>query len=89
MLSLFDKLKIKHRLLLLIIIPLCGFAAVSFRVTLDKYVGAQEAARMVELSRLSVVIGPLVHEVQSERAMTSGFLGSKGGEFAAELPAKR
>lgn len=67
MLSLFDKLKIKHRLLLLILIPLCGFATVLFRGTLEKRADAQEATRTGELSRLSVKIGSLAHEMQKEK----------------------
>ena len=89
MLAIFYKLKIKHRLLLLMIVPLCGFTVMAFIGTLEKYFVAEEAAQMVELSRLSVKVGALAHEMQKERGMTSGFLGSKGAKFVAELPAQR
>ncbi len=89
MLSSFYNLKIKHRLLLLMIVPLCGFAVVSLRGTIEKYYSAEEAAQLGELSRLSVEIGALAHEMQKERGMTAGFLGSKGTKFVSELPAQR
>ncbi|MDH4286611.1 MAG: methyl-accepting chemotaxis protein, partial [Gallionella sp.] len=41
------------------------------------------------LAGLSVKLGDLAHELQKERGMSAGFLGSKGSRFAAELPAQR
>ncbi|HLP97878.1 MAG TPA: nitrate- and nitrite sensing domain-containing protein, partial [Sideroxyarcus sp.] len=46
-------------------------------------------SRLESLIGLSVKIGNLVHELQKERGMTAGFLGSQGVKFANELPVQR
>jgi methyl-accepting chemotaxis protein len=38
---------------------------------------------------ISTHYGNLVHELQRERGMSAGFLGSKGTKFATELPEQR
>ncbi len=44
---------------------------------------------MSSLTTLVSQTGGLVHELQKERGMTSGFIGSKGNKFKAELPKQR
>ena len=41
------------------------------------------------LTELSVVYSELVHELQKERGMTAGFLGSGGTQFASKLKNQR
>ncbi|HAF54376.1 MAG TPA: methyl-accepting chemotaxis protein, partial [Thauera sp.] len=42
-------------------------------------------ARGVQYSQLSVQINAVVHELQKERGLSAGFIGSRGGRFKAEL----
>jgi methyl-accepting chemotaxis protein len=48
-----------------------------------------EMATIAPLTRLSVVYSELVHELQKERGMTAGFIGSKGAKFANKLKNQR
>ena len=41
------------------------------------------------LTELSVVYSELVHELQKERGMTAGFIGSKDTKFANKLKNQR
>ena len=53
---------------------------------------ANTAAEMRNLQSLSVLftsMGALAHEMQKERGMTGGFLGSNGQKLKAELQAQR
>lgn len=46
-------------------------------------------ASLNQLTRLSVVYSELVHELQKERGMTAGFIGSQGTQFVSELRSQR
>ena len=50
---------------------------------------AQEARAISGLTRLAVSTSAAVHELQKERGRSSGFLGSKGQQFSAELADQR
>jgi methyl-accepting chemotaxis protein len=87
--SFFYTLTLRNKLLLIVLIPLLGLLFFAGRTSLDKAVTASEMEHLQSLARLSVKIGALVHELQKERGMSAGFLGSKGVKFANELPAQR
>nr|WP_290892785.1 nitrate- and nitrite sensing domain-containing protein [Azonexus sp.] len=82
-------MKLRDKLLLMVLIPLVcmlAFALAAANTSLKK---AREMSALAELSRVSVGIGALVHEMQKERGMSAGFLGSKGSKFVQELAAQR
>jgi methyl-accepting chemotaxis protein len=83
------KLTLRLRLLLLIIVPLLGMLSISLSNTVDKIHLAQEMDRLQGLVVVAGRFGALAHELQKERGMSAGFLGSKGGNFATELPTQR
>ena len=87
--QLFSNIKLKTRLILIVLLPLAGFMYFSIDGLLEKNAVAVEMEKLESLAELSVKIGNLVHELQKERGMTAGFLGSKGVKFAGELPAQR
>jgi len=82
-------MSLKSKLLILVLIPLVCLSFFGARIMLDKSALMREMASISELTEASVRIGALVHELQNERGMSSGFLGSKGANFAAELPRQR
>nr|CRH05389.1 putative Methyl-accepting chemotaxis protein [Candidatus Magnetococcus massalia] len=45
--------------------------------------------KIAELSTIAVATSSLVHELQKERGMTAGFIGSKGKNFKQALPQQR
>ncbi|MDD5299082.1 MAG: methyl-accepting chemotaxis protein [Gallionella sp.] len=85
----FSHLGIKIKLALLVLVPLLGLLYFSISSTAEKFASSREMGRLEALVSLSVKIGALAHELQKERGMTAGFLGSNGIKFANELPAQR
>ena len=80
---------LKGRLLLLASVPLACLMLLAVKVSADKFVQARDTASLSRLVTLSSSIGAAVHELQRERGMTAGFLGSNGTNFADELPRQR
>ena len=85
----FNALKMRTKLMLIVVIPLLGLLYSTISSTLEKAATAREMEKLASLVDVSVKIGTLVHEMQKERGMTASFLGSKGVNFAKELPLQR
>ena len=85
----FSDVSIKTKLLLLVTFPVVAllFFGGMKVVELQNKAGSQENLR--DLMQISVAASHLVHELQKERGLSSGFLASKGEKFAAELPVQR
>jgi methyl-accepting chemotaxis protein len=60
-----------------------GFAAT---VVFRDYAVWQDQKRLERLAALATATTELVHTLQSERGMSSGYVGSAGEKFASELP---
>lgn len=84
-----EKLSFNQKIIALVIFPLLGLLGLSaFSVT--QQVKAMSAADKVsELATFSFHASALVHELQKERGMSAGFLGSKGQQFQRELLAQQ
>ncbi|MGL5327278.1 MAG: nitrate- and nitrite sensing domain-containing protein, partial [Aeromonas sp.] len=83
------KLGLTGKMLLIVCLPLLALLFFSGRFVLDRY---QSGERMGEaLAQLAVVqeTAQLAHELQKERGMSAGFVGSKGSKFAGALPEQR
>ncbi len=87
--SSFSSLSMRTKLVLIVTVPLVGLLYFSISSTLEKAAISSEMGKLESLVGLSVKIGSLAHELQKERGMTAGFLGSNGVKFASELPAQR
>jgi methyl-accepting chemotaxis protein len=83
------KLTLRARLLLMVAIPLLGMIFVSTWNTADKMMLSREMGHLQGLVTVATRVGALVHELQKERGMSAGFIGSKGANFANELPVQR
>ncbi len=84
-----ESLKIKQQLLLLVLVPLLIMLAFGFYQSwqLNKVrISSRQLTTMVDFS---VKASNLVHELQKERGMTAGFLGSRGHKFATEIRQQR
>lgn len=82
-------MRIKNKLILMLLFPLVGLLYFSTSGVWEKWQQAGEMTSLQGLTDFAVKIGALVHETQKERGMSAGFLGSKGAEFASELPGQR
>jgi methyl-accepting chemotaxis protein len=87
--GMFQNMGIRNRLLLMVGIPILCLSLFASEAILGKFSAVGDAQRIVGLMRLATGAGLLVHELQIERGMSSGFIGSQGVKFAAELPAQR
>jgi len=79
-------LSIRNKLLLILLLPLLALFYIASSSVLEKFSTQNDLEKVKELSNLAVKASALVHELQKERGMTAGFLGSKGKSFADSLP---
>jgi methyl-accepting chemotaxis protein len=79
---------IRYKLLLLIFLPLAGLLFYSQELIWGYKRQVVENEQLVTLTDLTVSVSKLVHELQKERGMTAGYLGSKGDDFGNELQAQ-
>jgi methyl-accepting chemotaxis protein len=68
-------------------------AAALFFYSLTTFVSDWRALQRLQavghMKALAVATSQLVHELQKERGLSAGFIGSKGGKFGADLAAQR
>ena len=84
-----NNLQIKNKLTLLLLLPILGIIILSVKISLDRYNEYLQYNILNHSVILSNKITTLVHELQKERGMTAGFLGSKGEKFKDDLPKQR
>jgi len=85
----FNHLKLKIKLIALLIPLLLGLLVYSIVLLGDRWHQQHDAALVVERMYLLKEASSLVHELQKERGMTSGFLSSKGLQFGDALKVQR
>ncbi|TVU64989.1 methyl-accepting chemotaxis protein [Vibrio atlanticus] len=79
----------KQKIIALLILPILGFLWLSVSAISKGVETTSEMSSLNQLTRLSVVYSELVHELQKERGMTAGFIGSQGTQFVSELHSQR
>ncbi|WP_421866868.1 methyl-accepting chemotaxis protein [Motiliproteus sp.] len=87
--GLLKHLSMKNKLIVMLLLPLVlaiYFLAVAM---IDSWKTSQSMARIQLLSDVAVDASNLVHELQKERGLTAGFLGSKGERLGSELQQQR
>jgi len=82
-------LSISKKLTLMLIPPLLGLLYMSGQSIVDKNEISTRMENVLSLSALAVRLSNVVHEMQKERGMTAGYLGSGGKSFSTELPQQR
>ncbi len=85
----FDKIPLKIKLLLLIVVPIAGLLWFSGNNALTMNAQRQANEQVLELVELSIKASLLTHELQKERGLSAGYLSSKGARFRAELGDQR
>ncbi len=85
----FKQISISKKLLLLILVPIIIILILATVLISQEYAEVNTFKTAQKASKLSVNISLLVHEIQKERGLTAGFLGSKGGKFKTELLTQR
>ena len=87
--SILHNISVKTKLILILFFPILGLLIFSSLQSLDYYEKYTTMQKIETLTLLSQKISKLVHEVQKERGLTAGYLGSKGGKFKTKLPNQR
>ncbi len=82
-------LKIGGRIALALAIPALGIIIFGGMLLIEKKRVANDMANVEHLAELAPVVSGLVHELQKERGISAGFLGSKGAKFSNELKDQR
>ena len=84
-----DFLGMRWRILLLGLVPLLAFVIGAVEGVRDRAGTASALGLMEDIAVLGTQIGPVVHDLQLERGLSSMFLGSKGAKAQADLAARR
>lgn len=85
----FSNLSFRNKIFSLLSLPMIGFIWLSISSIMNDVAIKTEMSIIAPLAELSVVYSELVHELQKERGMTAGFLGSNGTKFAKKLQSQR
>lgn len=85
---LLQRLSFNQKIITLVIFPLIGLLGLSAFTIIQQYKAMAAADKVSELATFSFHASALVHELQKERGMSAGFLGSKGQQFQRELLAQ-
>jgi hypothetical protein len=87
--TMLKNIKISNKLALMVAIPIMGLIYFTIDSTLEKREIVNQMNLLQALSALTVKSSSLIHELQKERGLSAGFLGSQGAEFSKELLAQR
>ncbi len=82
-------LGVKQKLILMVLPVLIGFIAFSGNQVMSSWGALQEMRSFKTVARLGVAASALVHELQKERGMSAGFVGSNGKKFADKIGSQR
>jgi len=82
-------MSIRKKVTLALIFPVIALLFYSFSSSYRYYNVHSGMEQVKTMVRVSAAVSKLVHEIQKERGMTSGFIASGGTKFAGEIPAQR
>ncbi len=78
-------IKFSHKIAAVAAIPLLGLFFLAIVSILSQYQKVNSAETIITLSEFSVHASALVHELQKERGMSAGYLGSQGKKFSQQI----
>ncbi|NQY22513.1 MAG: nitrate- and nitrite sensing domain-containing protein [Campylobacteraceae bacterium] len=84
-----NNFSIKNKLIFLLILPIVGLIFLASNISYDRYNAYKQYNGLFNGIQLASKITSLVHELQKERGMTAGFIGSEGITFKKQLPIQR
>jgi len=82
-------LKITHKLLVLLLLPILGMGYYSIDHAVEAHRKVDSLATVGNIIQFIGEAATLVHELQKERDMSAGFIGSSGHKFGDALPGQR
>ena len=82
-------LRIYHKLLFMLLLPITALLYFALFDIGARWRVVEEMTLLEKNAVLVVNISAFVHELQKERGITSGFVGSKGQNFSGEIQTQR
>jgi len=83
--NIINQFKLTQKLLLLVVVPILIMLCFGLYQSYQAFDLQVKSGRLETMVGFSVRASSLVHELQKERGMTAGFLGSKGSKFASKI----
>ena len=87
--KLLTRINIRTRLGLVVAMMLAGMLYFSLNDVREKHATTLNLESVRDLTTLAVKSSALIHELQKERGLSAGYLGSKGARFKGELDGQR
>ena len=87
--ELLHRLSMRYKFALVLVFPLMALGWFATSGVIERQAAVTELSRMQALTALAQQAGHWVHQVQLERGMTAGFLGSQGNAFGNRLSQQR
>jgi methyl-accepting chemotaxis protein len=81
--------RIQRHVLWLVVAFFIALSYFAVRNLGEKYVDRENARLIHAWTETSIAFSQLIHELQKERGMSSGFIASSGEKFTVELPEQR
>jgi methyl-accepting chemotaxis protein len=85
MLGFLENVRIRTRIALALLVPVLGMIGFSGFVLVERRAVVSEMDALQELAGIAPSISRLVHELQKERGISAGYIGSKGEKFGERL----
>ena len=85
----FSDISLKVKIFLLLAMPVAGVFIYSALTINESYSTKQSMAQVEKSVLIATNFAALVHEIQKERGMTAGWIGSKGKKFEQEIVKQR
>ena len=85
----FQNVKFNYKIATIALVPIVGLVFLASVSISKQYDSMQSAEKIIVLSDFSVFASALVHELQKERGMSAGYLGSKGKKFTQKIIKQR
>ncbi len=80
---------LRQRLVILVLVPLAGVVFFSTSLLREKLTLSDKISNIQKLAEYASLSSSFVHEMQKERGMSAGFIGSKGAKFKAKIEKQR
>ncbi len=84
-----NNLPVKAKLSAMLLFPILGLLIFASLQSKSYYSLYNSMGKLEEVTILSTKMSSLIHELQKERGMTAGYLGSGGKNFKDILPTQR
>lgn len=80
---------LKQKLLMMVLPPLLASLTYGSLFLGEKFIYHENLNHVLQLTELAITNSNFVHELQKERGMSAGFVGSGGKSFTQQLPKQR